>query len=179
MARRLLGADNAATVLNTQDTEEEPVTQVRQLFIRIHTHWREEHAQTWNHTGMKPFYQHIYTGTNPPAACIPHMHLSVCPLILRWCHSYLMITGFPPPQATVNTAECTLWKQGVNTAKSSRALHKKLCLCKLLEPSVAANMLFKGSLRHQIVTLEKQKRSTTSPQSWLWISKTKKEKSKP
>ncbi|XP_037829959.1 palladin isoform X4 [Kryptolebias marmoratus] len=27
MARRLLGADNAATVLNTQDTEEEPVTQ--------------------------------------------------------------------------------------------------------------------------------------------------------
>uniref|UniRef100_A0A669EBM6 Palladin n=1 Tax=Oreochromis niloticus TaxID=8128 RepID=A0A669EBM6_ORENI len=29
MARRLLGADNAATVLNTQDTEEEPVTQVR------------------------------------------------------------------------------------------------------------------------------------------------------
>lgn len=31
MARRLLGADNAATVLNTQDTEEEPVTQVRWL----------------------------------------------------------------------------------------------------------------------------------------------------
>uniref|UniRef100_A0A3B3TWC5 Palladin n=1 Tax=Poecilia latipinna TaxID=48699 RepID=A0A3B3TWC5_9TELE len=27
MARRLLGADNAATVLNTQDTEEEPITQ--------------------------------------------------------------------------------------------------------------------------------------------------------
>lgn len=25
MARRLLGADNAATVLNTQETEEEPV----------------------------------------------------------------------------------------------------------------------------------------------------------
>jgi len=28
MARRLLGADNAATVFNTQQVEEEPVTQV-------------------------------------------------------------------------------------------------------------------------------------------------------
>uniref|UniRef100_A0A096MAK9 Palladin n=1 Tax=Poecilia formosa TaxID=48698 RepID=A0A096MAK9_POEFO len=34
MARRLLGADNAATVLNTQDTEEEPITQVRGPFTR-------------------------------------------------------------------------------------------------------------------------------------------------
>lgn len=48
MARRLLGADNAATVLNTQDTEEEPVTQVWRLFIRIHAHSR-------NHTGMETF----------------------------------------------------------------------------------------------------------------------------
>lgn len=39
MARRLLGADNAATVLNTQDTEEEPVTQVQWLLVDPHT-WR-------------------------------------------------------------------------------------------------------------------------------------------
>lgn len=39
MARRLLGADNAATVLNTQDTEEEPVTQVKWLVGPTHT-WR-------------------------------------------------------------------------------------------------------------------------------------------
>lgn len=39
MARRLLGADNAATVLNTQDTEEEPVTQVQWLTGSTHT-WR-------------------------------------------------------------------------------------------------------------------------------------------
>lgn len=31
MARRLLGADNAATVFSTQQTEEEPVTQVHTL----------------------------------------------------------------------------------------------------------------------------------------------------
>lgn len=36
MARRLLGADNAATVLNTQDTEEEPVTQVQWLVGSTH-----------------------------------------------------------------------------------------------------------------------------------------------
>lgn len=36
MARRLLGADNAATVLNTQDTEEEPVTQVKWLVGPTH-----------------------------------------------------------------------------------------------------------------------------------------------
>lgn len=31
MARRLLGADNAATVFSTQQTEEEPATQVHTL----------------------------------------------------------------------------------------------------------------------------------------------------
>lgn len=37
MARRLLGADNAATVLNTQDScEEEPVTQVQWLMGPTH-----------------------------------------------------------------------------------------------------------------------------------------------
>lgn len=36
MARRLLGADNAATVLNTQDAEEEPVTQVKWLVGPTH-----------------------------------------------------------------------------------------------------------------------------------------------
>lgn len=36
MARRLLGTDNAATVLNTQDTEEEPVTQVQWLLGSTH-----------------------------------------------------------------------------------------------------------------------------------------------
>lgn len=35
MARRLLGADNAATVFNTQQVEEEPVTQV---YTHTHTH---------------------------------------------------------------------------------------------------------------------------------------------
>lgn len=46
MARRLLGADNAATVLNSQETEEEPVTQVRWLFFRIHTPGRGNHTHT-------------------------------------------------------------------------------------------------------------------------------------
>lgn len=36
MARRLLGADNAATVFNTQQTEEEPVTQVHTLSNLLH-----------------------------------------------------------------------------------------------------------------------------------------------
>lgn len=36
MARRLLGADNAATVLNTQDTEEEPIPQVQWLIGPTH-----------------------------------------------------------------------------------------------------------------------------------------------
>ena len=33
MARRLLGADNAATVLNSQGAEEEPVMQVRPVCV--------------------------------------------------------------------------------------------------------------------------------------------------
>ncbi len=66
MARRLLGADNAATVLNTQDTEEEPVTQVRWLFIRIHTHLEMKitHVHTrLNHKGMETFHQHVCTSS--------------------------------------------------------------------------------------------------------------------
>lgn len=39
MARRLLGADNAATVFNTQQVEEEPVTQVyTRTYTQIHIH---------------------------------------------------------------------------------------------------------------------------------------------
>lgn len=44
MARRLLGADNAATVLNTQDAEDEPVTQVGGFFVRTHGNAPAHHA---------------------------------------------------------------------------------------------------------------------------------------
>lgn len=80
MARRLLGADNAATVLNTQDTEEEPVTQVRQLFIRIHTHWREEQNSTrtnlksHRHETVLPAYLHRHKSP----CCMHTTHAPLC-----------------------------------------------------------------------------------------------------
>lgn len=58
MARRLLGADNAATVLNTQDTEEEPVTQVWWLFTRIHTPRDITHTHTNKHYHLPVL--HVY-----------------------------------------------------------------------------------------------------------------------
>lgn len=76
MARRLLGADNAATVLNTQDTEEEPVTQVRWPLVDPHT-WRGRitHIRTpWHHTGMETFKRPVCTSSvfniNPTVACL-------------------------------------------------------------------------------------------------------------
>lgn len=55
MARRLLGADNAATVLNTQDTEEEPVTQVRWLFVSDPHTWRGKRNHTHTLTHLKSY----------------------------------------------------------------------------------------------------------------------------
>lgn len=67
MARRLLGADNAATVLNTQDTEEEPVTQVQWLVGSTQLEG-EYHART-----SSAF------NTNPTVACL------ICMSVLRFC----------------------------------------------------------------------------------------------
>lgn len=100
MARRLLGADNAATVLNTQDTEEEPVTQVRWLF-------GSTHLEGENHTHTHPpeitqAWKHLSDMSTPAVftlflTLIPLLHVCFlfCPLILCLCHSYLMTTGFP------------------------------------------------------------------------------------
>lgn len=88
MARRLLGADNAATVLNTQDTEEEPITQVRWLFNRIHTPGGGNHTHThspeitqaWKRlTNMS-----TPANTNPTVACTRHKHLSVFCVVHRY-----------------------------------------------------------------------------------------------
>lgn len=106
MARRLLGADNAATVLNSQETEEEPVTQVWWLFFRIHTPGRGNHTHTHSPEIIQA-RKHL-TNMSTPAAftlfLIPPLHVNntqsqfyflLSPLIRCWCHTYLMTAGFP------------------------------------------------------------------------------------
>lgn len=44
MARRLLGADNAATVFNTQQVEEEPVRQVQYIQKYMRAYAQTQHS---------------------------------------------------------------------------------------------------------------------------------------
>lgn len=95
MARRLLGADNAATVLNTQDAEEEPVTQVRWLCGSAHLGAEpltQTHSPETTQAGTGTSERRVHTSsvfdTNPTVACL------FCPLIMSPIHSDLMTTGF-------------------------------------------------------------------------------------
>lgn len=77
MARRLLGADNAATVLNTQDAEEEPVTQVRWLCGPTHLEGEpltQTHSPETTQAGVGTSERRVHTSSvfdsNPTVACL-------------------------------------------------------------------------------------------------------------
>lgn len=97
MARRLLGADNAATVLNSQETEEEPVTQVRWLFFRIHTPGRANHMHTHSPEIIQAWKRLTNMSTpaaftwffNPTVACKQH---SITVLFSVWSSDMLLVS---------------------------------------------------------------------------------------